>query len=371
MPEGSAPDSLTPGILYDWDALGRVFGFKPSYLSAAGGMPVSAATDSVLLITHPGGGKSFDYADYWDGDDLIYKGRGQSGDQKRTGANLDVAENRRRLFVFEAAAPRQLRFLGQAQCVGEGTAQEPDKAGASRNVLLFRLRFIDRGGKPHATPVEVRAERKAPAPGASSTSATTSRNPRPFDRQARPAEAELEPDAAAADPAVTHALREKARQDHHDLVGDWCDFLEANGWKDIEEVPGAFDLRAALGGARVIFEMKTMSGANELGQCRSALAQLLEYRLTYGTDTDLLCVVTDAPISADRAAILDALGVAAAAREDGTWIANNERALALIPSPELLGAPSAEQQFSAAQRRLESVRELLARRASEDRPTIV
>jgi hypothetical protein len=32
---------------------------RPNYLSAAGGMPVSRATDSVLLITHPGGGKSF------------------------------------------------------------------------------------------------------------------------------------------------------------------------------------------------------------------------------------------------------------------------------------------------------------------------
>jgi hypothetical protein len=371
MPDGSAPDSLTPGALYDWDALGRVFGFKPSYLSAAGGMPVSTATDSVLLITHPGGGKSFDYADYWDGDDLIYKGRGQSGDQKREGANLDVAENRRRLFVFEAAGPRRLRFLGQARCVGEGTAQEPDKAGLNRSVLFFRLRFIDQGGKTHATPVEVEAERKAPPPGTSNAAPATSRSPRPFDRQARPAEAELASGAAAADPAVTHALREKARQGHHDLVGDWCDFLEANGWLDIEEAPGAFDLRAASGGVRVIFEMKTMSGDNELGQCRSALAQLLEYRLIYGTEADLLCVVTDAPISAERAAVLEALGVAVVAREDGTWTANNERALALVPPPELLGAPSTEQQFAAAQRRLESVRELLAKRAAEDQRTIV
>jgi hypothetical protein len=53
-------------------------------------MPVSAVTDSVLLITHPNGGKSFDYKDYWDGDDLIYTGRGKVGDQQRSGPNLDV-----------------------------------------------------------------------------------------------------------------------------------------------------------------------------------------------------------------------------------------------------------------------------------------
>ncbi len=364
MPNTPGPDTLEPGTIYDWDRLGEVFGFKPSYLSAAGGMPVSKATDTVLLITHPGGGKSFDYADYWDGDELIYKGRGQSGDQQRTGANLDVAENRRRLFVFEAAAPRRLRFVGQARCVGEGIAQEPDKTGASRNVLLFRLRFVAPGGKAYATPAEVQAERKAPAPGASLPRSTPSRKTRPFDRQARPGPAEMA--MAAADPAATHTLREKARQEHHDLVAAWCDFLESHKWADIEEVPGGFDLRAASSDTRVIFEMKTMSGTNELAQCRSALAQLLEYRLTYGRDTDLLCVVTDAPVSAERSAILDALGLAVVAREDGTWIANNERGLAIVPMADVRAHATAENQFLAAQRRIESVRELLARQAAKD-----
>ena len=57
---------------YSWDDLAEVFGFKPNYLGIAGGMPVSAATNSVLLITHPRGGASFDYRDYWDGQDLVY-----------------------------------------------------------------------------------------------------------------------------------------------------------------------------------------------------------------------------------------------------------------------------------------------------------
>jgi hypothetical protein len=47
-----------------------------------------------LLITHPGGGKTFGYRDYWDGHDLIYTGRRKIGDQQATAENLDVMEDR-------------------------------------------------------------------------------------------------------------------------------------------------------------------------------------------------------------------------------------------------------------------------------------
>jgi len=94
---------------YGWDELADAFDFKPAFFSVAGGMVPSAATNSLLLITHPGGGRSFDYHDHWDGADLIYTGRGKLGDQSRDDArNLDVAENRRPLLVFEAAGPRRL-----------------------------------------------------------------------------------------------------------------------------------------------------------------------------------------------------------------------------------------------------------------------
>jgi hypothetical protein len=33
--------------------------------------------NAVLLITHPGGARSFDYEDRWDGPALIYTGRGK------------------------------------------------------------------------------------------------------------------------------------------------------------------------------------------------------------------------------------------------------------------------------------------------------
>jgi hypothetical protein len=103
---------LRLGSEYDWGEIGRIFGFSPNYLSAAGGMPISSAADAVLCITHPTGGKSFNYQDYWDGDDLIYTGRGQNGDQSRSGANRDVAENRRTIYIRggRPPAPQVPRF---------------------------------------------------------------------------------------------------------------------------------------------------------------------------------------------------------------------------------------------------------------------
>ncbi len=78
---------LEVGRTYSWDELASLFSFKESYLGAAGGMVSRPEHDALLLITHPGGGRSFDYEDYWDGGDLIYTGRGKTGDQSLDGQN--------------------------------------------------------------------------------------------------------------------------------------------------------------------------------------------------------------------------------------------------------------------------------------------
>jgi len=59
--DASALPQLDVGRVYSWEELAEAFGFKPIFLSVAGGMVPSAATNSLLLITHPGGGRSFDY----------------------------------------------------------------------------------------------------------------------------------------------------------------------------------------------------------------------------------------------------------------------------------------------------------------------
>jgi len=141
---GAARDpspQLEPGRIYGLDELADAFGLNPAFFNVAGGMVPSTA-NSLLLMTHPGGGKSFDYGDYRDGDDLVYTVRGKIGNQDRNDArNLDVAEKRRPLFVFEATAPGLRRFLGRAMNVKERTGRAPDDNGEMRDVLLFRLRF--------------------------------------------------------------------------------------------------------------------------------------------------------------------------------------------------------------------------------------
>ena len=45
-------------------------------------------------------------------------------------------------------------------------------------------------------------------------------------------------------------------------------------------------------------------------QCRAALAQLLEYRFFFGSETDRLCIVLTRPIADRRRALLEQMGVA-------------------------------------------------------------
>jgi hypothetical protein len=46
---------------------------------------------------------------------------------------------------------------------------------------------------------------------------------------------------------------------------------------------------SALDESERSFEAKSLSGVNEVHQCRAALSQLLEYRFCYGTESDRFC----------------------------------------------------------------------------------
>ena len=292
--------ALDTDRIYSWDDLAAVFGFRPAYFSAAGGMVPSKTTGALLLITHPGGGKSFDYRDYWDGDELIYTGKGKIGDQQPTGQNLDVIEDRRTLFVFEAAGPRMLRFLGRARRRGTRTARAPDDNGDMRNVFQFRLAF-DRGAA-------VPRRRTTPPPPQPPPSGP---QPRPF-REDRPPAPPPTTTSELANPEETAAKREQANTGHHAILVTLNRNLAALGCRSIEELPGAIDLRATRSdGTRMIFEAKTLSDTNELSQTRAGFAQLVEYRVEYGAPDDDLCLVVDRPISVRRQKLLDAVDVAA------------------------------------------------------------
>jgi hypothetical protein len=326
---------LEPGVVYSWDELAAAFDFRPNYFSAAGGMVPSRSTDSLLLITHPGGGKSFDYQDYWDGQDLIYTGKGKVGDQQRTQQNLDVAENRRALFVFEAAGSRQLLFLGRAESVEERTGRAPDGNGEMRNVLQFRLTFRDGRNRAHLGAAPARGTTTPPSPRASGT---PERTPRPFQGDAPPP-APSPTSSEPANPELIAAKREKANAGHHAILKALTAVLTAMGCSNIEEIPSAVDLWATRpDGVRVLFEAKTISATNELSQTRGGFAQLQEYRIEYGSSGDELCLVVDRPLSVRRQKLLASLGIAVLVRTGGDFDAANDSGSQLIDNLASSGA---------------------------------
>jgi len=255
--------------------------------------------DALLLITHPSP-RSFDYGDSWQGSDLIYTGRGKQGDQEYVAQNRDVGENARTLHVFEPAGPRALTYLGQATCVDKWQEMALDLHGRSRTVWRFQLRF-DAG----VTAIATRASALPYSPRAVRRAAAV----RPFD----PARVPTPPTAAAQPeaPEETARLQEKAASGHQHILATLYRCLRASGWTELTEMPTAVDLWARdPAGRRTIFEAKTIRSGTERTRVRGGLAQLLEYRYTYGDADDRLCLVTDAALAAERTAFLESLGVA-------------------------------------------------------------
>jgi hypothetical protein len=127
-------------------------------------------------------------------------------------------------------------------------------------------------------------------------------------------------------------LQEKARQAHHRLLSDLASWLTARGWTGVEEVPAAIDLWASrpAGDTRVIFEAKTVRDSTETERMRSALAQLLEYRLFFGAEDDELCVVVDAPISDRRCRVLDSLGIGVLVRAEDEFVPGSASGAAMF-----------------------------------------
>ncbi len=173
-------------------------------------------------------------------------------------------------------------------------------------MLRFRLRFNETPAEAKQV-IDITEDR-----------AEANRQSRPFD----PLLAPKTPTAPAdrANPEETQALREKAVRGHHDLLVALADWLQAESWQCIEEIPLAVDLWAiAPAGERVIFEAKTVHSGSEGPRVRSAIAQLLEYRFFFGNPEDRLCLVCDRPLSGKRVKLLDGLGISVLWRSGETF----------------------------------------------------
>jgi hypothetical protein len=313
---------LDEGQVYAWEDLADRFGFAPGWLNRTGGMGSLPQHNAVLIVTHPGGGKSFDYDDYWDGADLVYTGKGQVGNQQRTAENRYVGDNSRTVLAFEQAGPAQLRYLGSPVCVDEWPETAADRNGDPRRIIRFRLRFESRptdGGDNGDT-------------GARPLSADPDRRPRPFD-SSRPPRRRPTNNRRRRDPAETAALQEKAVQGHHALVATLNQALLTAGWTEVGEIALAIDLWGRNPhGARTIFEVKTLRPASELSRVRDAISQLLEYRIFFGAPDDALCMVTDNPLSDKRVRLLRALGIAVVVIDGDRLVPGSPDARERLPS---------------------------------------
>jgi len=130
------------------------------------------------------------------------------------------------------------------------------------------------------------------------------RRPRPFDPDAPPRDRRPGDVALSRDELETRT--EKVTQGHHELLARGHAYLQTTGWTQLAEIPLAIDLQGiSPAGLPVIFEAKTITGTNEVRQCRAGLAQLLEYRQEHGNPDDTLCLLVDGDISERRADLLD------------------------------------------------------------------
>lgn len=322
--EASEAPSLIDGKTYSWDQLGELFDFEPQYLGSVGGMVSRPKLNSLILITHSQDGQSFSYGDEWDGEELIYAGRGLTGHQELKGQNRQVAENSRELFLFEYAGRHKLLFHSRVRCVDYWESTGFDKHGDERRVYRFRLRPLGgraprRRSKP-ATEVESQQGRER-----------SSYTPRPFDPVRSPSQRRR---SAPADPESQKVLAEQADRDHQDTLRAFGLWLKGNGWSELEEIDGAIDLLAKSDSHRVLFEIKSIRSGSERTRVRSGLAQLLEYRLFLGQPNDKLCLVSNRPISERRLRLLDSLSIGHAYLEDGkVKISGTRASRALFPRP--------------------------------------
>jgi hypothetical protein len=296
---------LRPGTVYNWQTVAEKFGFKPKLFSISGGMLSRPDLNALLLITSSDQGSSFSYGDEWDKGDLIYAGKGLTGDQQLTGVNRFVAENSRELFLFEYAGSEKLLFHDRVTCVQHWEDIAPDQAGKDRRVHQFRLRLA--GGK--------RGQRRARSTKAdrdaeSSPRSRSSFKPRPFDPDRTPSQRRQ---SAPEDQESRRVAQEQADQNHQATLRTFGLWLKGLDWTELEEIDGAIDLMGRRPGGsghrRVLFEIKSTRPKSERSAVRSGLAQLLEYRLLLGSSKDRLCLVTNRPINRQRQRLLNSLDI--------------------------------------------------------------
>lgn len=108
--------------------------------------------------------------------------------------------------------------------------------------------------------------------------------------------------------------RDRRLQEHHDIVEDLADALEAAGHQPLDPLTGtcAFDLAWQRGKSLHVVEVKTTTPLSEAQQIRLGLGQVLEYRTSLeaqGWKVAAHLVVSDKPAAARAVAACHAVNV--------------------------------------------------------------
>jgi hypothetical protein len=123
-----------------------------------------------------------------------------------------------------------------------------------------------------------------------------------------PAEPRRPGDYKTSPEEIAQKVEQKNRR-HQSLLITLKNMLIANGWRRIGQIVGAVDMRAEKSDTKVMFEAKTIEHKSESRQCRSAHAQLLEYRYFHGNGKEELCIVLDGQPEQRRLGFFDSLSI--------------------------------------------------------------
>jgi 5-methylcytosine-specific restriction enzyme A len=141
--------------------VGRVYRRRQEIHSRLGGQQQGGISTPdrfpmVLLFSGPRG-REFGYQDGFQSDGTFwYTGEGQIGDMEMARGNRaihDHVPDGKSLHLFEEAGRGSVRYVGEAEYLGDHRAQRPDRTGKERVALVFELGVISEADQP--TPIQL------------------------------------------------------------------------------------------------------------------------------------------------------------------------------------------------------------------------
>lgn len=232
-----------------------------------GGIGPSAQTPNVFIFSDPASGEQHGYFDKWEGDEFHYAGEGQLGDQQVQQGNAAILNHKmdgRALRVFWGSSGT-VQYAGEFELRDDDpyySVDAPETGGLRlRKVLMFRL-------KPVGTPET--PDRDRPARRVVRESLSTPYKHVDPTRKAPPRDPfEVDPDA------IDRGLR-----GHAETQEGLVNVVLAHGLLPLSPGPGEplFDIAWREDGRVTVVEVKSLTGANEVGQIRLGLGQVLDYQ---------------------------------------------------------------------------------------------